>query len=121
MDPKIKFSYGFNVLNAMQDMGTPLSFLTNPKDLSEMMLVPEDVDDFEPRMIQKAFIEIDEEGTEAAAVTEFEEECGCSIYEELPKRLISFVADHPFVFMLQEAKSGLTFFTGVVLDPSQSD
>ncbi|XP_058224128.1 serpin-ZX-like [Rhododendron vialii] len=30
--PKFKFSYGFDVLKAMQDMGTPLSFLTDPED-----------------------------------------------------------------------------------------
>ncbi|KAI8546144.1 hypothetical protein RHMOL_Rhmol07G0094200 [Rhododendron molle] len=118
--PKFKFSYGFNVLKAMQDMGTPLSFLTDPEDLSDMMHVPEDVDVFEPKMIQKAFIEIDEKGTEAAAITEFEDLMGFSMYYK-PKRLISFVADHPFVFMLKEAKSGLDFFTGAVLDPSQSD
>ncbi|KAG5539431.1 hypothetical protein RHGRI_019839 [Rhododendron griersonianum] len=117
--PKFKFSYGFDVLKAMQDMGTQLSFLTDPEDLSDMMHVPEDVDDFEPKMIQKAFIEIDEEGTEAAAITEFEDVVGCSMYYK-PKRLISFVADHPFVFMLKEAKSGLDFFTGAVLDPSQT-
>ncbi|KAG5539430.1 hypothetical protein RHGRI_019838 [Rhododendron griersonianum] len=114
--PKFKFSYGFDVLKSMRDMGTPSSFLTNPKDLSEMMHVPEDVNDFVPNMIQKAFIEIDEKGTEAAAITEFSDEMGCSLQE--PERM-SFVADHPFVFMIREATSGLVFFTGAVLDPSQ--
>ncbi|KAI8546143.1 hypothetical protein RHMOL_Rhmol07G0094100 [Rhododendron molle] len=114
--PKFKFSYGFDVLKSMRDMGTSSSFLTNPKDLSEMMHVPEDVHEFVPNMIQKAFIEIDEKGTEAAAVTEFSDEMGCSLQE--PERT-SFVADHPFVFMIREATSGLVFFTGAVLDPSQ--
>ncbi|XP_058224126.1 serpin-ZX-like [Rhododendron vialii] len=105
--PKFKFSYGFDVLKSMRDMGTPFSFLTNPKELSEMMHVPEDVNDFVPNMIQKAFIEIDEKGTEAAAITEFSDEMGCSLEE--PERM-SFVADHPFVFMIREATSGLVFF-----------
>ncbi|KAI8546142.1 hypothetical protein RHMOL_Rhmol07G0094000 [Rhododendron molle] len=100
--------------------GNTVIFLKNPKDLLAMMDVPKDVNDFEPNMIQKAFIEIDEKGMEAAAISEFSEEEEldegyCS--SEKPER-ISFVADHPFVFMIRE-ESGLVFFTGAVLDPSQ--
>ncbi|KAH7848577.1 hypothetical protein Vadar_004670 [Vaccinium darrowii] len=116
--PKFKFSYNFDVSETIKDLGIPLSLVSNPTDSSRMFDVRVGVPFIKHKIIQKACIEIDEKGTEAAAVTEDEEECGCSMYE--PKRP-SFVADHPFVFMIKEAKSGLGFFTGAVLDPTQSD
>ncbi|XP_057504578.1 serpin-ZX-like [Actinidia eriantha] len=114
--PIFKFSYGFDVAEAMECMGMKLSFSKNPEDLSEMLHVPKGVPFFDPAIIQKAAIEIDEKGTEAAAATEVDFDCGCSMYE--PEKF-DFVADHPFVFMIREYASGFVFFTGVVIDPSQ--
>ncbi|PSS31395.1 Serpin-ZX like [Actinidia chinensis var. chinensis] len=116
--PKFKFSYGFDVAEAMECMGMKLSFSKNPEDLSEMLHVPKGVPFFDPAIIQKAAIEIDEKGTEAAAATEVEFLCGSSMYK--PEKL-DFVADHPFVFMIREYASGFVFFTGAVINPSKSN
>lgn len=117
--PKFKFSYKFEVSEAMRDTGAPFSFAENPTDLSEMLHIPEGARLPPSSIIQKACIEIDEKGTEAAAITALLM-FGSSNPLHKPKTL-SFVADHPFVFMIREAKSRLVFFTGVVLNPSQSD
>jgi hypothetical protein len=65
------------------------------------------------RVIHEAIIEVNEEGTEAAAAT----------YGNLrPLRLTSrvdFVADHPFAFFLIEEVSGAILFAGHVADPSK--
>ncbi|GFY86896.1 hypothetical protein Acr_05g0005350 [Actinidia rufa] len=114
--PKFKFSYGFDVTKAMECMGMKLSFSKHPEDLSEMLHVPKGVPFFDPAIIQKAAIEIDEKGTEAAAVTSIL--CGSSMYK--PEKL-DFVADHPFVFMIRDCISGFVFFTGAVIDPSKSN
>lgn len=59
---------------------------------------------------QKAFIEVDEEGTRAAAVTSVE----MGVTSAPP----SFRADRPFVFAIRERLSGALLFVGVVEDPS---
>ncbi|CAH8348846.1 unnamed protein product [Eruca vesicaria subsp. sativa] len=67
-------------------------------------------------LFHKACVEIDEEGAEAAAAT-----CtvadGCAMPMKPPKR-IDFVADHPFVFLIREDKTGTVLFVGQIFDPS---
>lgn len=67
--PKFKFSYKFEVSDAMNYTGTPFSFAENPVDLSNMLHIPEGAQLPPAVIIQKARIEIDEKGIEAAAVT----------------------------------------------------
>ncbi|KFK40031.1 hypothetical protein AALP_AA3G321000 [Arabis alpina] len=68
-------------------------------------------------MYHKACVEIDEEGAEAAAATEML--TGCALNMEPPKR-IDFVADHPFLFLIREDKTGTILFVGQIFDPSKS-
>ncbi|KAH7848864.1 hypothetical protein Vadar_009402 [Vaccinium darrowii] len=67
--PKFKFSYNFEVSKAMEDTGTSFSFAENLAELSEMLHIPKGAQLPPARIIQKACIEIDEKGTEAAAIT----------------------------------------------------
>ncbi|EOA34859.1 hypothetical protein CARUB_v10022441mg, partial [Capsella rubella] len=67
-------------------------------------------------LYQKAFIEIDEEGTEAAAATALLGASGSSAY--MPPPPIDFVADHPFFFLIREDKTGTVLFGGQVFDPA---
>ena len=66
------------------------------------------------QVIQKAMIEVDEEGTEAAAAT------AILIHNRMlmskPEK-IEFIADHPFLFFLRDLKTGLLLFQGRVVDP----
>ncbi|KAH7856441.1 hypothetical protein Vadar_001477 [Vaccinium darrowii] len=54
--PKFKFSFGFDVLKIMDDMGKSLSL--NPRDLSEMIHNSGDAPIFISKMFQKAYIEM---------------------------------------------------------------
>ncbi|KAH0903555.1 hypothetical protein HID58_043058, partial [Brassica napus] len=81
LNPKFKIAYGLDG----QDLG-----------LRSMVLY------------HKACVKIDEEGAEAAAVT-FAYSDGCSMYLEPPKR-IDFVADHPYLFLIREDKTGTVLF-----------
>jgi serpin B len=63
--------------------------------------------------IQKAYIETDEKGSEAAAATAVVMSQRAAVRAELP---IVFVVDRPFLFGLQTA-SGTLLFLGVVTDP----
>ena len=62
-------------------------------------------------MLQKARIKVDEKGSEAAAVTETEVFC-LSASDEEPEPPIKFYADHPFVYVIREASSGVILFVG---------
>ncbi|KAL0718695.1 hypothetical protein Bca4012_068018 [Brassica carinata] len=67
-------------------------------------------------LFHKACVEIDEEGAEAAAAT-FVVGLGCARYIE-PPEMIDFVADHPFLFVIREDKTGTVLFVGQIFDPS---
>ncbi|KAL9860979.1 Serpin-Z1 [Arabidopsis thaliana] len=65
----------------------------------------------------KPCVEIDEEGAEAAAATA-DGDCGCSLDFVEPPKKIDFVADHPFLFLTREEKTGTVLFVGQIFDPS---
>jgi serpin B len=58
---------------------------------------------------QKSYVKVDEEGTEAAAVT------GAVIVESLPPEIR---ADRPFLFAIRERLTGTVLFLGIVNDPT---
>uniref|UniRef100_A0A3Q7GAN9 Serpin domain-containing protein n=1 Tax=Solanum lycopersicum TaxID=4081 RepID=A0A3Q7GAN9_SOLLC len=80
-------------------MGLTLPFDNNCNELTG--IVEPEGPFFVNRIIQKAFIEVNEKGTEAAAVTEgSDDDMGCSTYEA-PR----FVTNHSFLFMIRECFS----------------
>ncbi|CAN8232584.1 unnamed protein product [Cochlearia groenlandica] len=62
-------------------------------------------------MYHKACVEVDEDGAEAAAATFFG--IGC----KRPSPPIDFVADHPFLFLIREDKTGTVLFAGQIYNP----
>jgi serpin B len=63
----------------------------------------------------KAFVEVNEEGTEAAAATGVTMQVtGIPVN---PPPLPVFRADHPFVFMIRENRSGSILFLGRIIEP----
>ncbi|MDR0232375.1 MAG: serpin family protein [Dysgonamonadaceae bacterium] len=62
------------------------------------------------RVIHKTYVSVDEEGTEAAAVTAVE------IVEMAmpPQTTINYIVDKPFVFVIQENSTGIILFAGVI-------
>ncbi|CAE5962445.1 unnamed protein product [Arabidopsis arenosa] len=87
--PKFKIEFGFEASSVFNDF------------------------DLDVSLYQKALIEIDEEGTEAAAVAAFVRCKGCRFVKTL-----DFVADHPFVFLIREDQTGTVLFAGQIFDPS---
>jgi serpin B len=68
-------------------------------------------------VLHKAFVEVNEEGTEAAAAT--------AVVMQLramrPPPQVEFRADHPFLFFIQEEKTGALLFVGRVADPTKTE
>ena len=65
-------------------------------------------------VLHKAFVEVNEEGTEAAAATAVIM-TRMSMVEMGP---IIFKADHPFIFLIRDNDSGSILFLGRVIDPT---
>ncbi|KAM6572875.1 hypothetical protein CsatA_016955 [Cannabis sativa] len=108
--PKFKFSFGFEPKQTMKDMGLELPFQAG--ELTEVIDCPilgKDI--YVSEIFHKSCIEVNEEGTEATAST-------AVIFEMQCQRVYpSFVADHPFLFMIREETHGIVFFFGAVLNP----
>jgi serpin B len=66
-------------------------------------------------VVQKAFVEVGEEGTEAAAVTEINLP-SASLAEFNPPPPFEMIVDRPFLFAIVDARSGMILFMGVVND-----
>jgi len=67
-------------------------------------------------VVHKAFVDVNEEGTEAAAAT------GVVMSHmsvmRMPRPTPIFRADHPFVFLIRENHSGSILFLGRMVDPT---
>jgi serpin B len=66
-------------------------------------------------VIHKAFVAVDEEGTEAAAATAVLMSKNGMPHDN-PKE---FTADHPFVFMIRHRSTGAILFMGRVAEPNE--
>jgi hypothetical protein len=64
------------------------------------------------KVIHQSFVNVNEEGTEAAAATAVVGRLAIAAAEA------SFLADHPFLFLLRDKATGSILFMGRVLDPS---
>uniref|UniRef100_A0A803NSQ3 Serpin domain-containing protein n=1 Tax=Cannabis sativa TaxID=3483 RepID=A0A803NSQ3_CANSA len=114
--PKMKFSYNVDAKELVKKKGLTLAFNEVDADFSKMVYSQSPGSNvFIQTMLQKCCIEVNEDGTEAAAATFF---CPRSKPpRKKPPQIVTFVADHPFMFMIVEEFSNLVVFTGAVLDP----
>ncbi|PWA55486.1 serpin-ZX [Artemisia annua] len=117
--PKFKMPYNFEVQDVMKEMGLILPFQPMNKDLNGILGSGSPFRDMlnVSKIIQKSFIEVDETGTEAASVTYAYGPFYSASPPPPPPLPASFVADHPFMFMIREDTSQAVFFIGVVLNP----
>lgn len=110
--PKFKFETKYFMKEDLSDMGMPSAF-SNLADFSGMTGRK---DLFISEVIHQAFIDVNEEGTEAAAATAVVMELlTAGPGPEIP----IFHADHPFIFMIQQKDSGNILFLGRVMNPTQ--
>jgi len=106
--PRFKLETTLQLKPILFKMGAALAFSDNA-DFTGISATPLKISE----VVHKAFVDVNEEGTEAAAATGvLMAKCAAVAVE--PK---SFVADHPFLFMIRQTKTNQVLFSGRVLDP----
>ncbi len=111
--PKFKFELKYELNNYLAKMGMPTAF-TAAADFSGIKESGAS-DLYISKVIHQSFVEVNEEGTEAAAATAVVmREKAAGPAEPQPKE---FRADHPFIFLIEHKASGQILFMGKVENP----
>ncbi|XP_057793606.1 serpin-ZX-like [Salvia miltiorrhiza] len=111
--PKFKIAFDFEASGVLKGLGLVLPF--SEGGLTEMVDSSTGQNLYVSDVFHKSVIEVNEEGTEAAAATVAVVRYGAALRREEDK--VDFVADHPFLFVLREDMTGVVLFIGQLLNP----
>jgi hypothetical protein len=109
--PKFTMESAFNLTKTLPAMGMPdafTPFVANFSGMDGMM------DLYLSFVLHKAWVQVSEAGTEAAAVTIGGISTSAAGFPP------TFRADHPFIFLIRDTQSGSILFLGRLANPSQS-
>jgi serine protease inhibitor len=107
--PKFKVEYGIELKRPLESLGMKLAFDAGHADFSGIA----------PHLyisaaMQKTFVDVNEEGTEAAAVT------GIAVAAtalRVPSQPFEMVVDRPFLFLIEDRPTQTILFVGLVFEP----
>jgi serpin B len=109
--PKFTMTSQFELSQVLTDMGMPAPF-SDAANFSGMSTQ----DELKiSKVIHKAFVDVSEKGTEAAAATAVVITTKSAMIDK--EEIIYFKADHPFIFMIKDNATGQILFGGVVNKP----
>jgi len=109
--PKFKIEYGVELKQSLSRLGMKQAFgAADFSGISNHEL-------FISAIRQQTFVEVNEEGTEAAAATMVPIAMGIEMNPPTPFRM---VADRPFFFLIEDENTGVILFGGVVFDPGEA-
>jgi serpin B len=115
--PRFKITQQFELSSTLEGLGMKTAFDPSSADFSGMT---GDKSLVISAAIHKAYIEVDENGTEAAAATAVVMSMATAMQSRFPPPPpIYFTADHPFLFLIKDNASGGILFMGRVTDPTQ--
>ena len=101
----------------LQEMGMTAAFNRRAADFTGIANPPSPDDKlFISQVFHKAFVKVDEKGTEAAAATAVVMMRATAM--PMPEKVAQFHADHPFLFFIRDNASGMILFNGRVSEPS---
>ena len=103
--PRMDITTNQDLVETMKALGMPSAFDPQTADIPNYINVPQYISN----MFQVARIKMDEEGTEAAAVTVIETTDGAGPYEP---EFHEFHADRPFLYVISERSTGTILFIG---------
>lgn len=107
--PKFEFETEYSLVDSLENLGIHDAFDKNNADFQGMT----DEQVYLDQAIHKAFVNVNEEGAEAAAITALV----VRAQSGPPEPRHEFVADHPFVFIIQENNTDEILFIGRLANP----
>lgn len=108
--PKFKLKYEKTLNNPLQSLGMDIAFAAGAADFSRMAdLEALGKNLYIGEVLHKAVVEVNEEGTEAAAVT--------SVGIRATSAPPAFIADRPFFFAIRDNETKTVLFMGTVVEP----
>ena len=107
--PRFKLSHSLALSDSLQQMGMEDMF----SDKADLSGITGARDLYVSSVVQKVFVEVNEEGSEAAAATAV-----MVNMLSLPAPNQRFSVDHPFIFIIRDKLTGMILFQGRVVDPS---
>lgn len=114
--PRFEMRTSYPLNGALEQLGMKRAFSPSEADFSGMK------EEREPLWIDKiaqlTFLRVDEEGTEAAAVTFMGGAGGMPL---TPPKVYVFRADHPFLFFLRDNRTGCILFMGRIASPPSDE
>ena len=110
--PRFKVEYEIELNDALKALGIGIAFDPNRADFSG--IVQGSVKAFISGVKHKTFAEVNEEGTEAAAVTSVEMRATSAMR---PEKTFRMIVDHPFFCAIRDNKTGTLLFMGSITDP----
>jgi serpin B len=106
--PQFEFDSEFSLKDTLAEMGMPVAFSTGA-DFSGMT---GGRDLYISEVLHKAFVSVDEAGTEAAAATAVPMELTA-----VPDTPVEVTIDRPFIFLIRDIETGAILFVGRVMNP----
>jgi serpin B len=111
--PKFSFTWKLNLKEALEKMGMRDAFQWELADFSGM---DGKKDLHIQNIFHKAFVAVDEKGTEAAAATAVD-----MSLEAMMEPGVELIVDRPFIFLIRHQQTGTILFAGRMLDPSEGE
>lgn len=114
--PRFTFEYSVTLNDILKNMGMAIAFEPRGADFSRMV----DLDKMHGENVyisdvkHKTFLRVDEEGSEAAAVTSIGV---MATSAAMPRPTPVMIVDHPFLFAIEETTTGSLIFVGKVMKP----
>jgi serpin B len=110
--PRFKLEDDHSLEDTLTHMGMGLAFDCTQADFSRMYAMPNVCIS---SVRQKTFVEVNEEGTEAAAATSVEMELTSAM--PMPAEPFTMIVDRPFFFAIHDDETGAILFMGMIVEP----
>jgi serpin B len=110
--PRFKLAYEATLNDALKTLGMSIAFDARRADFSAMIADGKPSPNID-EVKHKTFVEVNEEGTEAAAVTSI----GMVRLTMAPQRNFSMIVDRPFFCAIRDNQTGALLFMGAIIDP----